>query len=170
MLSGEDAGEEGRMRQYDDYLRWLYRGGRPNRFARVQNRMSAIAFAAGIWPKRVAALEVRGRRSGRIISFPVVIADYAGERYLVAMLGPNANWVRNVMAAGGEAVLRHGRREVVHLDEVPPDARPAILRRYLEVAPGARPHIPVDRRAPLQDFEPIAPNIPVFRLTPVGRP
>ena len=30
-------------------------------------------------------LEVRGRRSGRVISFPVVIADYGGERDLVAM-------------------------------------------------------------------------------------
>jgi hypothetical protein len=154
------------VKQYDDYLRWLYRRGRPNRLARVQNRISAIAFAAGIWPKRVASLEARGRRSGRIISFPVVIADYAGERYLVAMLGAETNWVRNVMAADGEAVLRHGRREVVRLAEVPADARPAILRRYLEVAPGARPHIPVDRRAPLQDFEPVAATTPVFRITP----
>jgi deazaflavin-dependent oxidoreductase (nitroreductase family) len=153
------------MTLYDDYLRWLYRRGRPNRFARVQNRLSAIAFAAGVWPKRVASLEVRGRRSGRIVSFPVVIADYGDERYLVAMLGTNTNWVRNVTAAGGEAVLRHGRREVVRLDEVPPDARPSILRRYLEVAPGARPHIPVDRHAPLQDFERVAANIPVFRIS-----
>ena len=75
----------------------MYRGGRPNWLARVQNRMSAIAFAAGIWPKRVASLEVRGRRSGRTISFPVVIADHGGERYLVAMLGNNTNWVRNVI-------------------------------------------------------------------------
>src|SRR5215207_11370967 len=82
------------MRWYDDYLRWLYRGGRPNFFARLQNRASGIAFAAGIWPKRVAALEVRGRRSGRVISFPVVIADYENERYLVSMLGEEANWVR----------------------------------------------------------------------------
>jgi hypothetical protein len=154
--------------RYDDYLRWLYRGGRPNRFARAQNRISAIAFAAGIWPKRVAALEVRGRRSGRIISFPVVIGDYAGERYLVSMLGPNTNWVRNVTAAGGDVVLRHGRREDVHLDEVPQEARAPILRRYLEVAPGARPHVPVDRHAPLQDFERIAPNVPAFRITPAA--
>lgn len=159
------------MRQYDDYLRWLYRGGRPNSFVRLQNRASAMAFAAGIWPKRVAALEVRGRRSGRGISFPVVIADYEGERYLVAMLGEHANWVRNVRAAGGRAVLRHGGREAVLLEEVTTDARPAILRRYLELAPGARPHIPIDRHAPLEEFERIAPEVPVFRITadPSGR-
>jgi len=153
------------MRRYDDYLRWLYRGGRPNRFARLQNRASAIAFGAGIWPKHAATLEVRGRRSGRVISFPVVIADYEGGRYLVAMLGESTNWVRNVRAAEGRAVLRHGRREAVRLEEVPVDRRPAILRRYLALAPGARPHIPIDRRAPVQEFEPLAPQVPVFHIT-----
>jgi deazaflavin-dependent oxidoreductase (nitroreductase family) len=133
--------------------------------ARLQNRASAIAFAAGIWPTRVAALEVRGRRSGRTISFPVVIADHDRERYLVAMLGEDTNWVRNVRAAGGRAVLRHGRRETVRLEEVTPEARPKILRRYLALAPGARPHIPIDRHASLEEFERIAPQIPVFRIT-----
>ena len=98
------------MRPYNDYKRWLYRGDRPHGFARLLNRASAIAFETGIWPKRATVLEVRGRRSDRTISFPVVIADYEGERYLVSMLGENANWVRNVRAAGGVAVLRHGGR------------------------------------------------------------
>jgi hypothetical protein len=145
--------------------RWLYRGGRPNRVARLINRAGVITYSAGLWPRRLAALEVRGRRTGRVISFPVVIADYEGERYLVAMLGEDANWVRNVRATGGRAVLRHGRREPVRLDEVEPAVRPPILRRYLAVAPGARPHIPVDRHAPLEEFEQVAPRIPVFRLT-----
>ncbi len=152
------------VKQYDNYLRWLYRGGRPNRFARLQNRASAIAFAAGIVPKRAAALEIPGRRTGRVISFPVAIADFEGERYLVSMLGANVNWVRNLKAAGGRAVLRHGRRESVHLEEVEPSARAPILRRYLQVAPGARAHIPVDRTAPLTEFTRIAADYPVFRI------
>jgi len=152
------------MRQYDNYLRWLYRHGRPNLFARLQNRASAIAFAAGVMPKRVAALEIRGRRSGRIISFPVVITDVEAERYLVSMLGANVNWVRNLTAAGGKAVLRHGRRESVHLAEVELGARAPILQRYLQVAPGARPHFPLDRRAPLTEFARIAADYPVFRI------
>src|ERR1700761_4690415 len=90
-------------RRYDDYLRWLYRGGHPSRFARLQNRAAAAVFAAGIFPKRTAELAVRGRRSGRVISFPVVIADFDGERYLVSMLGEDANWVRNLEAAGYQA-------------------------------------------------------------------
>jgi deazaflavin-dependent oxidoreductase (nitroreductase family) len=152
------------MKRYDNYLRWLYRGGHPNRFARLQNRATAIAFAAGIVPRRAAALEIAGRRSGRIISFPVAIADFEGERYLVSMLGKNVNWVRNLQAAGGKAVLRHGRRESVQLEEVEPGARAPILRRYLQVAPGARPHVPVDRRAPLAEFAKIAADYPVFRI------
>jgi hypothetical protein len=146
--------------------RWLYRGGRPNRLARLLNRGGAVVYAAGLWPRRLGTLEVPGRRTGRVISFPVVIADLDGERYLVAMLGEDASWPRNVRAADGRAVLRHGRREIVRLEDVDPAARPPIIRRYLAVAPGARPHIAVDRHAPVEEFAPIAPRIPVFRITP----
>lgn len=144
--------------------RRLYRGGRPGPLARVLNRFWATLHSAGIWPSRLMTLEVRGRRSGRVISFPVVVADYEGERYLVSMLGAEANWVRNVRAAGGNVVLRHGRREAVRLVEVDPTLRGPILRRYLECAPGARPHIPIDQDAPIEEFEAIAPDIPVFRV------
>ena len=85
-------------------------------------------------------------------------------RYLVSMLGKNPNWVRNLKAASGRAVLCHGRREAIHLEEVDPSVRAPILRRYLQVAPGARPHIPVDRRAPLAEFQRIARDYPVFRV------
>ncbi len=54
------------------------------------------------------------------------------------------------------------------LEEVPVDLRPPILRRYLVLAPGARPHIPVDRKAPLQEFQRIASEIPVFRIEPAA--
>jgi hypothetical protein len=153
------------VKLHEAYLRWLYRGGRPNCLARLLNRGSAVAHSAGIWPTRLATLEVPGRRTGRVISFPVVIAEHERERYLVAMLGEDTNWVLNVRAASGRAVLRHGRREAVRLEDVDPSARPPILRRYLACAPGARPHIPVDRHAPLEDFEQIAPQIPVFHAT-----
>jgi hypothetical protein len=121
-------------------------------------------FAAGLLPHRAAMLEVRGRFSGRTIKFPVVIAEVGTDRYLVSMLGAEANWVLNVRAAGGRAVLRHGRRETVRLDEVPPGECAPILRRYLQVAPGARPHFPIDRSASLAEFDRIAPDYPVFRV------
>jgi hypothetical protein len=153
-----------RLHRFD---RWMYRGGRPNRLARLLNRISAIQFSAGVLaPNHWVTLEVPGRRTGRRISFPLVVADYEGQGYLVAMLGQNVNWVRNVRAADGRAVLRHGRREAVRLEEVDPGARAPILRRYLALAPGARAHIPVDLRAPLEEFKGIAIQIPVFRITP----
>ena len=147
-----------------DLNRWMYRGGRPNRVAAVLNRFGVIVWSAGLWPNRAAALEVRGRRTGRLVSFPLVLVDYQGDRYVVAMLGEGTNWVSNVRAAGGQAVLRHGRREAVRLEEVDPPARAPILQQYLQVAPGGRPHIPVDRQAPLADFERIAARYPVFRI------
>jgi deazaflavin-dependent oxidoreductase (nitroreductase family) len=143
--------------------RWQYRGGRPGWSARITNRLGAIGFAVGIGPSQSATLEVRGHKSGRLISFPVVVVDYQGERYLVAMLGQRTNWVRN-LRADGRAVLRHGRREDVTAVEDLSDERAAILRRYLELAAGARPFFSIDRRAPLSDFERIADDYPVFRI------
>jgi deazaflavin-dependent oxidoreductase (nitroreductase family) len=149
--------------------RWMYSGGRPNRAARFLNGIWRRAAAAGLPPKRLAALEVRGRRSGRLRSFPVVVADHDGQRYLVAMLGDSVNWVANVRTAGGHAVLRHGRQEAVRLKEVEPAARAPILKCYLELAPGARAHIPVGPGADLADFEPIAARYAVFRVAPAER-
>lgn len=151
------------MTRAGEFKRGMYRGGKPGLLARIMNRGWAWVHSAGVWPSRLATMEVTGRRTGRVVSFPVVIADYEGGRYLVSMLGEDASWVRNVRA-GGRVVLRHGRRETVTLEEVDPGERPPILRRYLEVAPGGRPHIPVDRRAPLVEFEEIAAQFPVFRI------
>lgn len=93
-----------------------------------------------------------------------MVADYEGERYLVSMLGEGASWVSNVRAADGQATLRRGGREPVRLVEVDPADRAPILQRYLQIAPGARPHIAVDRHAPLAEFEQIAARHPVFRV------
>jgi hypothetical protein len=51
--------------------RWMYGGKRPNRVAALLNRGTAAVVAAGIGPKRVARLEVRGRRTGRRLASPV---------------------------------------------------------------------------------------------------
>jgi hypothetical protein len=100
------------------YRRWMYRGGRPNLLARLLNRASAVLHSSRLSPGNWVTLEVTGRRTGRTISFPLVVVD--------------------------------------HQDE----------RRYLALAPGARAHLPVDRRAPLEEFARIADRYPVFRITP----
>ncbi len=158
------AAAEGEEDRPGAVWRWMYRGGSPNYVARVLNGGWRLVGIAGLGPGRLNTLEVRGRRSGGSVSFPVMVADFDGERYLASMLGERANWVANVRAAGGEATLRHGTREPVRLEEVEADQRAPILRRYLEIAPGARPHIPVEPDAPLEEFERIAADYPVFRV------
>src|SRR5262249_60481761 len=91
--------------------KWMYRGGRPNWLATVANRCSAALHALGIAPNYLVTLEVRGRKSGRTVSLPLVMAVVEGERYLVSMLGAQVDWVRNAKAAGGHWGVRHGARE-----------------------------------------------------------
>jgi hypothetical protein len=159
------VGIVGRLQALNDRLeRSMYPGGRPNRVARVLNRGWALVGRAGLWPNRLVTLEVPSRRRATTISFPLVVADLGGERYLVAMLGERARWVKNVRAANGHAGLRHGRRERVRLEEVEASERPPILRRYVRVAPGGRAMIRVQPDAPSADFERIAPRYPVFRV------
>ena len=144
--------------------RWFYRDGRPNRIARTLDRGTAALYALGVSPDYLVTLEVRGRRSGRTIALPLVMVIVVGERYLVSMLGQNANWVRNVRAAGGDAVLRHGRREEVRLEELVVDRRAPVLETHLKRAPNARAHLPVPKDAPLAEFERLALRFPVFRV------
>jgi hypothetical protein len=142
----------------------MYREGRPNKLAKILNAGWAHLHAAGIARDYLVALDVVGRQSGKTVSVPLVMVVDDGERYLVSMLGADANWVLNVRAAGGKATLRHGITEQVLLEEVAVDQRARILKAYLYRAPGARPHVPVDKDAPLSEFERIAPDFPVFRL------
>lgn len=145
---------------------WFYRDGRPNRVARILDRGTAALYALGIAPDHLVTLEVQGRRSGRTVALPLVMAVVAGERYLVSMLGEGTNWARNVRAAGGEVALRHGRREEVRLEEVAIDRRAPVLKAYLKRAPNARAHMPVAADAPLAEFGQVAYRFPVFRIVP----
>jgi hypothetical protein len=147
-----------------NFAKWLYKGGRPNWAATVVNRCWAAVHALGVAPNYLVTLEVQGRRSGRRISLPLVMAVVAGERYLVSMLGAEVDWVRNVKAAGGKVTLRHGRREEVHLEEVAADRHAPVLKAYLKRAPGARPHLPVHKDALLAEFEQVSAQFPVFRV------
>ncbi len=147
-----------------NFRRWLYRGKRPNRLAQALNSASLLLHSSGLFPNYMVTLEVLGRKSGRVIALPVVIALVDGQRYLVSMLGDEAQWVLNVRAAGGKAYIRSGRRREVRLEEVPAAQRAPILKAYLQRAPGARPHVAVDKDAPLAEFEAVAAQYPVFRI------
>jgi hypothetical protein len=63
--------------------------------------------------------------------------------------------------------LRHGPREEVHLQEVvAPDLSAPVLKACLKRATNARAHMPIDKDAPLAEFERLAPRFPVFRIVP----
>ena len=62
------------------FKQWLYSGKRPNWFAKILNRKIAKSASESISPDGVVALEVIGRKSGRIISFPVVMTVVDGQR------------------------------------------------------------------------------------------
>jgi len=156
-------------RYSDDSARAMYVGNRANAAARRWARFWARVIMLGLLPKRWVTLEVVGRRSGRIVRFPLGMADWQGQWYLVSMLGEQCNWVRNVRAADGRATLRGRRPVACRLVDVPTSQRPPIIKRYLQKAPGARPHIPVDRHAALAEFQAIAARYPVFRVVPLQR-
>lgn len=129
------------------------------------NRVDAAVGSLGIASAYgLVTLEVTGRKSGRTISLPVALTVVDGHQYLVSMLGENARWVRNIRAAGGRAFIRSGGRKSIQCEEVAVDQRAPILKAYLQHAPGARAHVPVDKDAPVADFERIASDYPVFRV------
>lgn len=146
----------------DKALRAMYSGGRGNTTARRFARFWAAVFAAGIASPRWITLEVPGRRTGRLTRFPLGMTEWQGRWYLVPMLGENCNWVRNVRAADGTAVIRRRQARPCRLIEVPVADRAPIIKRFLEQVPGARPHLPIDRKASPAQFAAIAHRYPAF--------
>jgi hypothetical protein len=152
----------------------FYREGRPTAAGRQLNRSWSWLTSTGAlperWPGRPAGpstIETIGRTSGLPCSNMVTWVEYEGERYLVSMLGERSDWVRNSRAAGGEAVLRRGRRAPVRLIEVPATERAPIIRAWYKVTwTSTLPHLGLDPNGEIEEFEAIAPEYPVFRIAP----
>jgi len=123
-----------------------------------------VIATLGLPPSFVVLLQTRGRRSGKLRTTILLTANHEGERYLVSVTGDDAQWVHNVRAAGGKAFVRHGRRRAVRLEEVPVEQRAPVLKAYLKWALGARPLFEVSHKAPVEEFERIAPRHPAFRI------
>ena len=139
---------------------------RPMKLTQVMNRFVSWLASLGVTSSDTVTLEVKGRRSGRVRSNPVTWVEHEGERYLVSPRG-EAEWVRNVRAAEGEAVIRHRGRQRVRLEEVPAEERASIIKSYLaKTARATRQHFGIDPKAELGEFEAIAARHPVFRITP----
>ena len=143
----------------------FYRDGRPTRAGRIANRVSQWYAAAGGPPSWQVSLETRGRKSGRTFRTVLGVARYDGVDYLVSMLGEKSAWVHNVRAAGGEAVIRHGLRRRVRLDEIPSSERAPVLKAYCARARSGRRHfLPLTPQSSIGEFAAVADRYPVFRI------
>lgn len=140
---------------------------RPGWFTRnVFNRAVAGLTRHGISLLGSRVLEVKGRKSGQPRQVPVNLLTYDGREYLVAPRG-EAEWVRNVRAAGGQlALLLGSRRDECIATELTDPEKVPVLRAYLrrwkaEVGvffEGVGPSSSDDQLAA------IAPRHPVFAL------
>jgi hypothetical protein len=106
----------------------------------------------GLSPRNWVALQVRDRVSGHVRADAVVLPTVAGSQYIVSMFGTVSDWVQNLDAAHGDAVISHGASVRVRLVPVPPEERAPVLQEYVRVASTGRKHFPLRVAAPLADF------------------
>jgi deazaflavin-dependent oxidoreductase (nitroreductase family) len=125
-----------------------------DRLARFNRRLPnrVIGMVAGRRLSPVAFMVHQGRRSGRRYRTPVLPLPLA-DGYLISLpYGPNRDWVRNVVAAGGCTLQRGGRQ----VELTGP--------RLLDAA-GAAPLLPGALRPALR----VVPGIHFMRLAPARR-
>ncbi len=109
------------------------------RFVRQWNKVGLNRVTKHIapWMPGLGVIVHKGRRSGRVYQTPVNVFP-ADNGYVIALTyGPDTDWVKNVLAAGGCELRTRGH--TVHLgsphvyrDEGRPDIRP-VERQILRV-------------------------------------
>lgn len=98
-------------------------------------RLNVALLRRGLGVGSQHLLSLPGRTTGITRSTPVSVAWVGGERYIVAAFA-TANWVLNARAAGEGVLSRRRKDELVGLVELRVDARPPVLRAFLEQVPG----------------------------------
>jgi F420H(2)-dependent quinone reductase len=137
------------------------------------NWLGVLLTSVGLAPTDAVTLQVRGRTSGKLRRVPILRTRYQAMDYLVALAG-ESQWVRNVRAARGDAVIRRGRARRVRLEELAPADRPDIIAEYLRAgrrrsgadanANQARFYFGLDPAPSIDDIRAIADHYPVFRV------
>ncbi|MER6970339.1 MBL fold metallo-hydrolase [Nocardioides sp. NPDC000445] len=145
----------------------------PARWYRRLNPIGVPLTTWGLAPRDAVTLEVRGRRSGRPRRIPILVTRHEGADYLVALAG-ESQWVRNVRAAGGAAVLRRRGTRKVRLVELPVPERAPVLAAYLEAGrrrsgeaaarEQARWYFGLEGLPTPERLADLAPRYPVFRI------
>ena len=140
---------------------------KPGAVERIFGQALVLLIRIGLVRGHFYVLEVRGRKSGRTLSLPVDPLDLEGRRYLVCARG-NANWVRNARSAGKVVLARAMRRQLYAVRELSPDLRPRVLKTYLDRFAGeVQRFFPVPKGSPVEAFNDLAPQYPVFELQPL---
>lgn len=103
----------------------------PGSAARAANTVVRWLAEAGVSLAGTQAIRVRGRKSGRMRGVVVNVLTVDGVDHLVSPRG-NTQWARNARAAGEIEVGPRWRRRTRTVREVPDDAKPEVLRRYLD--------------------------------------
>ncbi len=147
-------------------LRLYYRNRRPTRLGHYTSQFWCWWSRIGLPPRFVVALEVRDRASGRMRADAVVVSSVAGQQYITSMFGTISDWVHNLEASRGEAVICHGGSRPVRLVLIPPEERAPILREFVRIATSGRKHFPLPLGAPIADFAAVAAQYPVYRIEP----
>jgi deazaflavin-dependent oxidoreductase (nitroreductase family) len=136
---------------------------RKSYWRRALNAVVRPLARLGLTGPRTHLLTVRGRRSGKPWSTPVSIVQNGDARWLVAPYGER-NWVKNARAAGWVELRRGRRRELLSVEELPPDEAVPVLRRYYELGRVTRPFFDVRLDSSDSEWLAEAPRHPVFAL------
>lgn len=140
---------------------------KPGAVERLFGRALVFLVRIGIVRGHFHVLEVRGRKTGRVISLPVDPVEIGGKRYLVCARG-ELNWVRNARSAGEIVLMRAMRRRRFAVRELPPSIKPPILKTYLDsFAAEVQRFFPVPKGSPVEAFDAVAQRYPVFELQPL---
>jgi deazaflavin-dependent oxidoreductase (nitroreductase family) len=145
----------------------------PDLYRRLSRRIGPAVTSLGLSPRDIITLEVPGRRSGVIRRTVMVQVACDGDHYVVALAG-ESEWVRNVRAAGGRAVIGRRERHAARLVEVPPPQRAPVIHAYLHrwgrrpgskaMASEARCYFGVGADASAEEIQGVAEHYPVFRI------
>ncbi len=136
--------------------------------SRAANRMLTRMVSRGRGPGFIRLLTVRGRRTGRDHTTPVVPLVTEQGRWVVSPYG-EVGWVRNARAAGQVQLSRGETVELLRAVEVDPlDAVP-ILRAYRAKKPVGwivGSHLGFGPRSTDAEIAAQASRYPVFELLP----
>jgi hypothetical protein len=137
----------------------------PNLAARAGNELIRWLAEAGISIAGTRALRVRGRKTGKLRGVVINLLTVDGRDYVVSPRG-NTQWARNARSAGVVQMGPRWRSREVRIGEIGDDAKPELLKRYLDRwywevkghVGGLTPESTDDERRAA------APSIPVFEL------